>query len=203
MLSCKIPIHWRVCISFGLHKWARALFCYNPRINSQSTRLKPNELGRRVRTGSYTLGSVWWGLQTLTWFSKANRTSDSFLITYPAFLLSCFLLPYHRPIAGEKQWKAFGSSVVLVELAGVDGATPPIPAKKFTLLGVLHSVWELIQYSCVGLFYCFCCCFWYFLLLLLGLYFFSCLFAYSTGLGRRKEQEYLLPGNYCNWAHEK
>lgn len=111
----------------------------------------------------------------MTWFSKANRTSDSFLITYPAFLLSCFLLPYHRHIAGEKQWKAFGSSVVLVELAGVDGATPPIPAKKFTLLGVLHSVWELIQYSCVGLFYCFCCCFWYFLLLLLGLYFFSCL----------------------------
>lgn len=91
--------------------------------------------------------------------------------------------------------------MVLVELAGVGGATPPIPAKKFTLLGVLHSVWELIQCWVVLLFLLL---FLVFVVVVVGVVFFSCLFVcIHYRFGGRKEQEYLLPGNYCNWAHEK
>lgn len=88
-------------------------------------------------------------------------TSGLFLITYPASQLSWFLFLHHRPVAGEKQWRAFGDSVILMKLAGNGAVTLSIPAKKFTLAGILHSVWELIQY------------FW--------------LFAYTTGLEKGRK----------------
>lgn len=76
---------------------------------------------------------------------KYCRTSGLFLITYPAS--NCYgFYSLTTDFAGEKQWRAFADSMVLMKLAGNGAPTLYIPSKKFTLARVLHSVGELIQY---------------------------------------------------------